>query len=135
MTDRATSQADNVLPPRRGKVIAISVDSTARSYDLTAIALPDTYQSTNDWVYLTIATSVECWVIFHSATAATLDDTAAISAGSALALATTHGFPLREDSEHHFRINRAVDKFLQIKSASGTSGVLTLYASSENTKP
>jgi hypothetical protein len=134
MTDRATSQADNVVPARRGKIIALTVDTTARSYDLTALALSKPFVSTqDDTVYITmVCDSADVYYAFHSATASDLSDTSAVAAGAALAYNNAYAARLVKDTTLDTRINRRVDKFLQVKTASGTA-ILRFWASSQNT--
>jgi hypothetical protein len=132
MSDRASAQADNVTPPRNTKIIALTVDSTARSYDLTAISLPDAYKlgQRND-VYLTLqADGAKIYLAFHSATASTLSDTAAVAAGAALAYSATYAGYIPDGAAVEVRISRDVDKFLQVKCASGSSAILRFWASS-----
>ncbi|HEY6921282.1 MAG TPA: hypothetical protein VI390_06740 [Methyloceanibacter sp.] len=128
----ATQQVDNVTPPRRGSIVALTVDSTARPYDITALAFGSTYRPgiKGDYVYLTLTAETNAvYYQFNSATANDLDDTAKVSAGGTLAFATTHAALLPAGQTIRLRIQRDVDKWIIVKAAS-TSGVLRMHASS-----
>lgn len=130
----ATQQADNIRPPRRGEILALGVDVTARPYDLKALAL-DGYapnESTGPaHVYISLtAITADVYFYFAPATANDLDPTAAVAAGGTPAYANTHGWRLVANTEQRLRINRALDKFLVIRTAAATATLL-IRASSE----
>jgi len=127
----ANRQYFDRCPPRRGNILALTVDSTARAYDLTAVSLPDKYVSNEcDYVWLALAAdSVNVFFYFDSATGSSLSDTSAISAGSALAFNDAYAAILPAGQTYLFRIKRTTDKFLQVKAAS-TSGILRVWVSS-----
>jgi len=125
-------------PPRKGAVLAITVDSTARAYNISKIALggytPEASLAKRAEVYLWMqAQTNDVFFYFHSATDNALDDTAATSAGSAdAAFVATHCAVLEAgESPVKFRINRSLDKFLIVKAAS-TSGILRVWAASDS---
>lgn len=124
------------LPPRRGAVKAITVDSTARSYNITTLPLggntPDGAASTPTEVDVWFQATTNDVFIYFTETSGTsnLDDTAAIAAGAATltAFETTHAAVIEAgESPVCFRLNRAVDKHMVVKAAS-TSGVLRFWA-------
>ncbi len=129
---------DECDPPRRGSVWVVTVDSTARAYDLSKVALggftPEATQKKRAEVYLWLqAETNDVYFYFSSATASDLSDTAAQAATSAdLAFANTYGAILEAGNPPlKLRINRALDKFLILKAAS-TSGVLRMWAASDS---
>lgn len=132
----AEAQDAAVIPPRRGKVLVFTVDSTARPYDIHSLAFGDLAPSadglTPRTVFLTLA-AVGCtvWYQFDSATSSALLDTAAITAGGTPAFADTYGVPLPDGARDPVRITRGTDRFLILKAVSGTSGKLVLWASSD----
>lgn len=135
MSTVAEAQAANVTPPRRSQTLVIATDATARAYDLWSVgfaghAAPNTTAG-RLFVYLSLqATGAACWYQLSDVSTATLDPSAAITAGSALAYVATHGAFVADGSEKMIRINRNVDRYLIIRTASGT-GKLVIYASSE----
>src|SRR6516162_2435691 len=115
MSDNAVRQANNVVPPRHGSVAALSVDATARSYDLTALTLGGNAfgQQWPEEVYLTLqADGSDVYLLFHSASASDLDNTQSVSAGGTLAFANTYAAKLPAGGAVDFRIRRNVDKFI-----------------------
>lgn len=139
----ARDQVSECMAPRRGAVIALEVDSTARAYDLKTLAFggvtPDEagrnpihvmlwmQAETND-VYFYFADGEVGTVA--TTDVAGIDNTAKVTAGSALAFANTYAPVLKAgNGPLPVRINRAVDRFLVVKAAS-TSGVLRFWAAS-----
>jgi hypothetical protein len=129
---------EQCAPPRKGAVWAVTVDSTARAYDISKAALggftPEATQSRRAEVYLYLqAETNDVFFYFHSATDTALSDTAAQAATAAdLGFVATHCAILEAGSAPlKVRINRAVDKFLVVKAAS-TAGVLRMWAGSES---
>jgi hypothetical protein len=136
MSQMAEEQAANVLPPRRGEVLALAVDATARPYALSGLTLagkvPEGAGSRFE-LYVTVqAVTADVWLHFASATASDLDPAAALAAGSALAFANTYGWRVPSGTEQSFRLDRATDKFLVCRTSSGTATLL-LRASSQST--
>jgi len=131
----ALQQEANVLPPRRGQCLALTVDTTARAYDISGLALgghtPPGSNSGPSYVFVTMqAITQDVWLHFHSASATDLDNAAVITAGSALAYANTYGYRIPAGGERRFRLNRAVDKFLVVETSTSTATLL-IAASSE----
>lgn len=131
--------AAHIIPPRRGLVLAVAIDSTARPYNLGALAFagytPSADSVTPAEVMLTMqADGCDVFYYFHSATASDLDNTAAVSAGGSPAYATTYAAKVEDGDAAHVMVNRAIDKFLVVKSASGASGTLRIWASSQSSQ-
>jgi hypothetical protein len=127
-------QLANVQPPRRGECFALTVDSTARPYDITALAFggitPEAAHARRLETFVTLrAVTNDVWFYFSKTTASDLDNTAAIAAGGALAYATPHAFVIPAGTETRVRLDRSTDLFLIVKAAS-TSGILLFRASS-----
>lgn len=131
--DEAIRQAANVVAPRKGAVLVFSVDSTARAYDLTGVAIGKAYDSVrvSDFIYVRMeAEGGDVYYHFDSATSSALNDTSAISAGGSVAFNNAYGARLPKDSIIDIRIDRAVDKFIVLKTSSGTAK-LRFYAASQ----
>lgn len=133
----AEQQAANVVPPRRGSIVALGIDATARPYDLTALAFGgDSYnEKTQTHVFLTLQNEGTDPVYYAllSATANDLDDTAKIAAGGTLAFANPHAAVIQGGQMHRVRIQKDVDKFLEVKCAATKTSTLRIYASSSPT--
>lgn len=147
----AEYQASEYAPPRRGAVIALEVDSTCRAYDLKGLALggytPKESQrdaksvvlwlqaETNDVYFYFAEGAVSADPATSETAVATtdvddIDNTAKVSAGSALAFANTYAGVLKAgNGPLPVRINRGVDRFLVVKAAS-TAGLLRFWAAS-----
>lgn len=137
------AQVDECRPPRRGEVIALTVDSTARAYDLLSVALagftPSNSQREQSSVVLWMqAETANVYFYFASGEAGAvattdvddIDNTAAVAAGAALAFANTYaGVIVAGALPLAIRIDRSLDRFLVVKAAS-TSGVLRFWAAS-----
>lgn len=132
----AEQQDANVVPPRRGKVLAFTVDSTARPYDLHALALgdasPEAAESQKHELFVTLA-ALGCTVYYQFATAthSDIDETAAIAAGGAAAFDDTFCVPLPDGAREGARIVRSLDRFIILKAASGLTGKFYLWPSSD----
>lgn len=130
-----TEQAMNVVPPRLGKVAAQAVDATSRVYDLTALALGGaTWRSgVKDFLYLTIqADGADIYYALDSVNTGTINDTAATAAGSPMAFGTTAPVVIKNGLSAEVRIARDVDRYLLLKTATGTA-TARIYASSQPT--
>lgn len=138
MTANALEQAHQLVPPRRGSVWAVTVDSTARAYNIGTLTLggftPDGSGAQRSNVCLALqAETADIFFFFDSATGSGLDDTAAQAAGAGTAtLADTHAIILKAGNPPiMLNIQRNVDKFIQVKAAS-TSGILRMWVVSES---
>lgn len=135
----AQNQAANVAPPRRGAVLALGVDTTARAYDLQPLNLggytPNGANIRAEYAYLTLqAEGGDVYFYFANGAAAVdvddVDPAAIIAAGGALAYANTYAARLVSDSSLDVRILRSQDKFLVVRATTGTP-TLRFWASSE----
>lgn len=137
MHSLSETQGGELLPPRRGAVLAFDVDSTARPYNLSSLELggetPEAGDDLRKDVVLWMqAETNDVYFYFHTATANDLSDTAKITAGGAAAFATTYGAIIEAGQPPiRVRINRSVDKWLVLKAAS-TAGVLRVWAASSS---
>lgn len=137
------AQVDECRPPRRGEVIALTVDSTCRAYDLLSVALagfaPQNAQREQSSVVLWMqAETANVYFYFASGEAGSvvttdvddIDDTAKVAAGGSIAFANTYGAVIvAGNGPIPVRIDRGQDRFLVVKAAS-TSGVLRFWATS-----
>ncbi len=124
MGSTAEQHAAAVLPPRRGKVWAVAVDSTVRVYDLSALALGGAAAPER-------AGTRPTHVYFDSVTGTALADaTVQAATSAAVAMADAHGAILEAGGPPLMvRIDRSLDKFLVLKVTS-TAGVLRMWACS-----
>ena len=136
MASVAEEQGSGLTPPRKNAVWVVNVDSTARAYDISKLALggytPEAaLRKSNQVVLLMHADTVDVFFYFHSATDSALSDTAAQTATAAdAAFAATYCAVLKAGTSEVFRIDRSLDKFLVVKAAS-TAGLLRVQAYSE----
>ncbi len=139
MTDRATSQSDNIVPPRMGSVWVQTVDATARPYNIELLPFGGkaiTTPNQSDHIYLTmLAETNDVFYFFDSATGSSLSDTATNAAGTPLTATTMSGSAamcsrLPVGVPVAVRIDRRTDKWIQLKTAS-TGGVVRIWASSQ----
>lgn len=133
----AIAQDADIQPPRVGQVIALAIDATARAYDLTALAFNGEpwHAVVAQTLYLTMrndsaATSI--YFQFGVTNTAVLDPAAVVAAGGALVYANTYGDFIPAGGVVNVRIHRDQDKFMVVRTASGTA-TLRFYASSEST--
>ncbi len=124
----AIEQTANVAPPRRGKVIALAVDATARPYDISALSLAGS--TSLSCIVALQAQTASVFYYFAPATANDLDPAAVISAGGAIAYANTFGVEIPAGATHEVRIDRTLDLFLVVRTSSATA-TLRLWAASE----
>lgn len=128
--------AARVLPPRRGAVVALTVDTTVRPYALGSLALagytPEAAAHQREEVYLTLqADGAKVYYYFASATASDLANGTTIAAGGTLAYGNAYCAVIPDGTSAQVCIDRSQDKFLIIQTASGTA-TLRIYASSES---
>ncbi len=123
------TQSNDIVAPRRGAVIALTSDATARPYDLSLITLGGSAFRTgqNDQIFVTLLASTA--VIYHQFSPTTQNDlssVAAISAGGALAYANTYGPPLPSLLPVAYRLCRVTDRWLILQGV----GIVYIWASS-----
>ena len=134
MTDVTQRQAMNVVPPRRGSVLVLTLDTTDRPYDISGLAFGKAQDAADadGGLYLTLfAETANCYYYFHSATASDLDETSAVSAGGTAAFADAACAMIMAGTSVDVRIVREVDKFLVVKGSA--AGKLRIWASSHPT--
>lgn len=128
----AEEQAANFTPPRKSNIYAITLDTTARAYNIASLAangiVPD--EDRRFEVYVTIqAETADLFLYFHTATDSALDRTAAVAAGSATAAyVATHAAMIPAGQERSYRIDRSIDKFLIVQGSA--AGICRLFFSS-----
>ncbi len=136
MTDRAQTQAANVVPPRRGLVWAQAVDVTARPYNIALLpfggkAICNANQV--DHIYLTLqADGGDVYYYFDSATGSALLDTTTNAAGTPLTATTMSAAmaaKVPSGSSVDVRIERNLDSWICVKTSASTA-TLRVYASS-----
>lgn len=130
-------QAANVRPPRRGACIALTVDSTARAYDLTGLTFgggkPSEDGSGARNVFLTLqAETADVYFHLSSTNSADINQATVIAAGGTLAFANTSCAVLKYGTDGTpVRLDRGVDKYLVVKTSAGTA-TLRIWASSDS---
>lgn len=129
----ATRHANNVLPPREGKIIALTLDATARAYDLKVLELGGASYKTDlkgQRVYLTMqAETADCFFLFCSDGTTSLNQATAIAAGSALAYNDAYCARLPANTAIDVHIDKDTDRYLVVKGSA--AGVLRFWASSQ----
>lgn len=136
MASVAEEQIASLTPPRRGAVWAVATDATARAYDLSATALggytPEGSgeKRANVVLYLQAETA-DAYFYFDSATGTALLDTSkqAVGAGPLVFNDAYCAILKAGNPPMQIRIDRTIDKFIQVKSA---GGILRMWACSEN---
>src|SRR5882762_3273209 len=134
--NEAVSQDANIQPPRRGQVVALTVDATPRAYALTGLTLnaQKFQQNSNEHLFLTLRNdnaTTNLYYLFSDVISAALDPTLAVAAGSPLAFSDAYGDFIPPSSAVNVRIQRGIDKFLIVRTGTGTA-ILRLYPSSES---
>ncbi len=137
MASVAEEQIASLTPPRRGQVWAVTVDGTARAYDLSKIALgagaiaPEKSGQKRQCVVLYLqAETADVYFYFDSLTGNSLaDGTKQAAAAADVLMADAHCAVLKFGNPPiQVRIDRTIDKFIQVKSS---GGVLRMWACSE----
>lgn len=131
-------QAARITPPRKNTVLAITLDTNVRAYDITGLSIggftPDAGAARHGHVFVTIqAQTADAFFYFHTATDSALSTTDAISAGAAAVYGATHCLRIPAGEERTYFLDRSKDKFLVVKGSA--AGVLRLFASSSADSP
>jgi hypothetical protein len=115
------NRAEHKIPARAGKTIVITLDTSSRGYDLGALLSGQVVPSKSRLVFIQMqAESADCYYLFSPANNATVDETAAVSAGGALAYTANACDRIKQDTAQPFDIDMLVDRFLTVKgSAAG----------------
>lgn len=126
----AEEHVADVSPPRRSAVLAITLDATARAYDLTALDIGGFSPSggRRNEVFVTIfADGADIFFYFAADNTVTLDTTA-IAAGGAVAYSNVYAAKIATGTSLRMRIARDKDKFLHVKGSG--AGTMRIWASS-----
>lgn len=127
----ASRQADNVTEPVQGFCLAITVDTTSRTYDTQGLQFFDKLTTNGkERTYLTLAAEgAKVYYAFSNLSATAIDDAAAVTAGGALAFANTYCEVIFDGTKDQVRWERAQHRYLVLKASA--SGKLRLRASSD----
>lgn len=120
----------DLRPPRRGAVLAITLDATARAYDLTALDIGGAAPSVgrrNEVAVVVTAEGADIFLYFAADNTVTLDTTA-IAAGGAVAYSNVHAAKIATGTSLRMRISRDKDKYLHVKGSG--AGTMRIWASS-----
>lgn len=126
----AEEHVADATPPRRSAVLAITLDATARAYDLSALDFGGfaTSGGRRNQVFITIfADGADIFFYFAADNTVTLDTTA-IAAGGAVAYSNVHAAKIASGQSLRMRISRDADKFLHVKGSG--AGTMRIWASS-----
>ncbi len=127
-TDDALFQSSLSRPPRRGSVIAVTVDSTARSYDVSTIPL---VPANGSRVFIALqADGGALYYYFSSTSDDDLDESDIIAAGDTLLFSGTMGVLLPNGAVHEVAIDAATDIYLVVKTVS-TDATLRIFQTSD----
>lgn len=130
----ATDQSDNIIPPRQNQILPLNVNSTALTYDLTAVSLQSPYVNgqARQFVYVTLSNrgSADVYFYFSNTNSTALNDANAVALNATLAYNNSYGVKLAAGSERSYRIDKNVDKFLCLKTNASTA-VVDVFASSQ----
>lgn len=133
----ATNQDSNIQIPRRGQIMAKTVDATARAINLQLLAFNGVpfNAARRESVFINLVNESTTTTIYLQADPAAdtdMDPAAILLATDPASFPVTHGYPLLPLAERSFRIFRNTDLFLVVRTASGTAK-LVLTTSSDNT--
>lgn len=130
-------QSAELRPPRRGEVIALTVDTTARAYDLGSLNLggdsvvvnTDRPRSVVIWMQCETA---DVYLHFSDGSNTDLNPATVIAAGGAIAFANAYGSVLKSGTQSvGYRINRTQDRYLVVRTSAGTATLRFWAASSD----
>jgi len=132
----ATNQDSNIQIPRRGEIMAKTVDATARAINLTLLAFNDIVWRLNrkEAVYVNLVNESTTTTIYLQASPTPdvdMDPAAILLATDPASFPLTHGYPLLPLAERSFRVQRDADQYLIVRTASSTAK-LVLTTSSDN---
>lgn len=126
--DDALFQSSLARAPRRGSVIALTVDSTARPYRLDNIPLV-TEGASRMFVALQ-ADGGAIYYYFSDASHDDLDEATIIAAGDTLEFGDEYGAMLTDGAIHDLALDADVDKYLIVKTIS-SDATLRIFVSSD----
>jgi len=126
----AQGQAANRMAPRVGKILAITLDTTSRRYDLGALSLGGQAIVAKGELFVSLISTVAFYVATNSSDAGTVDETAALAAGGTVSAFTTNGaWLVPANTEVRLRLDRVQDRYLVVKGSG--AGIVRIYASSD----
>lgn len=128
----AQGQEANRMPPRVGSILAITLDTTSRRYDLGAVALGGKDIVAKGELFVSLISTVAFYIATNSTNAGTVDETAALAAGGTVSAFTTNGaWLVPANTEVRLRLDRVQDRYLVVKGSG--AGIVRIYASSDTT--
>lgn len=132
----AQFQAAAVAPPREGAVLAVTLDTTVRAYQISGLNIggftPLAANQDQKQVFLRVlADGADIFMHFNSDGTTSGAVASAIAAGNPLVYSDAYLFKIPNGSYCDFYIDRSVDKYIVlVGSAAGTARI---YASSFST--
>jgi len=127
----------NLLPARRGNGAALTVDGTARAYDLRTLAWngQSFFQNVDEALFLDLQNDGANPIYFYFSPTNTVDlnEATVTAAGGTLALANAVPKVLRSAQDAPVELERDIDLFLIVKATGGTS-TLRIFPSSKSTR-
>lgn len=130
----ASQQSAQYMPPRAGQVLAITTSATARSYDISKLAMggysPSGVAHPQEVDLYMQAESNDIWFYFATASDTNISVSGADADGaSPLTFGASYAIRLVKDAlPIRVRIRRGTDKFLTVRGAAG--GILRMWAAS-----
>lgn len=124
MHDYIITQAEWVAPAISAEMLVIAVDATSREYDISLCNLiADFTKHPAARAYVTFtADGADVYYTTSAASGKTVDDTAALTAGNPVAGFTANGAAIIKDGSNESIVyDRTQNRYLQIKTASGTA--------------
>lgn len=132
----AVNQEADIQIPRRGEVMAKTVDTTTRAINLQLLAFNDAqfYANRAETVFLNLKNQSATSTIFFFAApdgdvTTPLDPAAVLAATDPASFPNTHGWYLSPGEERSYRIHRDLDLFLHVRTDTG-SAILRLGTTS-----
>lgn len=138
-TSEAEQHDANIQAPRRGEIMAQAVDATARAIDMKLLSFNGQpfNASQKEYVFVTLtnesATTTVYYYFSQTNDTTGMDPAAVVSAGGAPSLRTSDPWPLYPLQKEPVHLQRDLDKFLIVRTASGTA-TLRIGTSSHSTK-
>lgn len=133
--DGAENQAANIVPPREGEPLAITLDTSSRAKYLGGVALADmaapaTVADAGKSFFLSIQTDVAFYFMLADNAEAVCDETAVNAAAIVNVVKTAKTcMYVPAGAEANLRLDRWKDRYLIVKGTA--AGTIRLYASSD----
>lgn len=133
---QAQNQDSDIQPARKGQGVAVTVDTTARAYDLTVLPWNTIVYLPSRQVDLFLDLRNEgtnpIYYYFAPNSTVTLNEATVVAAGGTLALDATVPNLIPAGQMISVRCSRTEDPFIHVKSTGGTS-TLRIFPSSQST--